>query len=607
MKKGIVKRVLLIMVVMILASCTMLGVGTQSDNSQSDNAQTKKLSPLASDPAFMKSLHVIRNETTNTSSVVRGDGTIIINAMRPDIDSLGVVKDARTGEDTFAYKIVQGEDVKRGSYTDAYSGETYYYPEAINYAVFYDNNGKEIGLKADTYGYELAIGDKIFFDDMKKEYNENLYIFDVKTKEIVKSPKERVTFFGSHVLISSEPYTDDDPKKEILVCDDNLQVLRTIDNYSYSDLKEYEDIKVCEVRRTDIKNTEKALKDLEYGTEYSYKYNYLDENLNFIFEEDIDAGFYFNDSSTVTLHRGDIEFDYDFKNMKTVGEPRQYKGYDNNNDKYWSERRVYDSATEYIKSTNGKYTYVETKIHNGKVLFFAHYPDENENYDDPAYTYKDHVDVYSVDLELLGSYDHLNSIYEEEGFFEADYDAIYDFDLNLIRTFDDKVYISRYTIEDLVYFTDADNQRYETRPKYTIYDKDFNVLYENVVYDSAYSFDDKYFTYAADGKTRILDSSLKVIKEYDREISIQGWYDSKKYKVFTDNNTKRMGIINDKFDIIVDRLKSVNGLEENCFSFANGFKYGLMDYNGLEICSFSIFNTMNEDSRNRDADIRLLE
>ena len=588
--------------VMVFASCT-----NQSTSTQDESATTKKLSPLASDPTFKESIHVVRNDTTNVSSVIKGDGTILLNAMRPYIDSVGVVNDAKTGEVTYIYKQVYGETMGKNSYTDAYSGETYTYSEANNYLTFYDRDGKEIGLTADTYGARMAIGDKIFYEDSTKGYENNLYVYDVKTKKSEKTMKDYITYYGSHLMFSTDPYGIEDEKKEILICDDDFKVIRTIENYSVLNTQKAGNAEVCIVRTNEIINSGKLAKDMIYNVDYRYKYNFLDNNLNFIFSEDVDNEFYIDSSPIVTFHRGDIEFDYDFEKMKVVGEERPYKGYENNNDLYWIKRAPYSLINDAIKELDSKYSYVETKIHDDKVLFFAHYQDDNINYDDPVYTYKDHADLYSLDMELIGSYDNLNSVYEDEGYFQVDHDTIYDFDLNIIKVFNEKVNVSRSSLGDFVYFTDSNDARYNTRPKYNIYDKDFNVLFENVVYDSSYGFDDRYFTYAAEGHTRIVDTNLKVIKEYDKEMSVWSWYENRKYKVFTDIKTKRMGILDENLNIIIEGLKSINGLEDECFSYNNGFRYGLMDYNGLEICSFSMFNTMNEDARSGDEKIRMIE
>ena len=69
----------------------------------------------------------------------------------------------------------------------------------------------------------------------------------------------------------------------------------------------------------------------------------------------------------------------------------------------------------------------------------------------------------------------------------------------------------------------------------------------------------------------------------------------------------RMGVMDDNFNIIINDLKSVTNLEEKSFTYTNGFKYGLMDYDGKVICDFSIFDTMTEDANLNDYKIKYVE
>ena len=592
-----IKKVALILMsaflcILSFASCSSV-VDNKADTAEALDAN---LSPLASDPEFRNSIHLVRNSVTDTYTVVKGDGTIILNTMRPT-DFLYLAKDEKTGEVAYILKQVTGETLEYHSYVDGYSGETYSYPDTKIETIFYNAKGEEIGLRAHTYGSATVVGKKIFYNDLSEPYGDNLYIYDVDTKKSEKAPHGMITYYGSHILLSTEAYGETE-KKEILICDDDLNVVGTIDGYSYDGVNEYDGTKIATI-----------MKNVGTKDNFVYKYNFLDENFNVIFDEPVDARPYANDKDIVTLHRGNEEFDYDFKEKKIVGDVRPYKGYDNVNDQYWQARKVYEPINDKIRSLDEKYTYVDTRIHDDKVLFFAHYSDEEVDYDDSAYQYKDHVDVYSITGELLSSYDHLNVAYEQEGYFLVDFDTIYDFDFNIVKTFDEKVYVERYEIGDLVYFSDRTDEHYNSRPRYNLYDSNFKTLYENVSSDSAYAFNEEnYFVVADDVSTRIIDDKFNVIKEYPgRKFDIYDWYESVDYRIFTDIETDRMGIIDASYNIVVDNLKHVDDLEEKCFTYTNGFRYGLMDYNGKEILSLSIFNTMSEDAKSSDYDIRYVE
>lgn len=614
MKKApkIVGLLLSISIIMILFSCQN-NVSVES----TANVENSNMSYLAEDPEFKNSVHIIRNEDTNTSSIIKGDGTILLKSMRPFIEDLSILKDEISGEARYLSKHVSGDNLEYNEYFDEYEKKTYRYPEETYYTEFYDLNGNEIGLKAKTYVASLAVGDNIFYRDYVDEVDDNLYVYNVKTKKSEKALKSTVGTLGSYVLISSDGYGANAEKKEILVCDENLNVVNTIENYSYRNNIEYDGVKVGAISTVVMNNTEKDISELQYNVDYTYKYNYLDENCNLIFDEPVDNSGYFDNSTIVTFHRDDIEFDFDFKTKKVVGDMRPYSGFDNYNSEYQSERAVYSEMNDNIRSLNPKYNYVDTRICNNyyyddigsygkKILFLAHYSDENENYDDPAYEYKDHCDVYSINGELLTSFDNVNVVYEDEGYILVNYDTLYNFDLEVVKAFDEKVYVERHKMGNLIYFTDEADYQFNSRPKYNIYDKNMEVLYENVISNNTYAFDDKYFVVAFDDLTQLIDENLKVFKEYDTPYEIDDWYDVE-YKIVKNLKTNRMGIMDKNYNIIIKGLKSVSDLEEKSFTYANGFKYGLMDYEGKVICNFSIFDTMSEDAKIKDYDIKYVE
>ena len=68
LKRKMIKSIVLICVALLFASC-----GKAKNTTQNSNIEEKKLSPLASDPAFKNSIHKIRNDATNTYSIVKGD------------------------------------------------------------------------------------------------------------------------------------------------------------------------------------------------------------------------------------------------------------------------------------------------------------------------------------------------------------------------------------------------------------------------------------------------------------------------------------------------------------------------------------------------------
>ena len=89
--------------------------------------------------------------------------------------------------------------------------------------------------------------------------------------------------------------------------------------------------------------------------------------------------------------------------------------------------------------------------------------------------------------------------------------------------------------------------------------------------------------------------------------NINHWYNDVKYYNFKDLDTNRAGVMDPDFNILVDGLKSATYLQEKYFTYLNGFKYGLMDYEGNVLLSYSIFDTMSEDSVRDDYKIKYVE
>ena len=604
-----IKKILcLIMVSVLFCSCAKNKIVDVSNANGTNESKTdnKKHSKLLDDKNFLESLHAIRNERTLTTSIVKGDGTMVMNSMLPTNEYLMILKDAKTGKGRFIKKNLYGLEKEEKTYEDPYSNETITYSDIATSTIFYDMNGKEVGPDKKTYNSNFVLNDKLFVNDESLEYPQSreLYMYDTTNGTLTKTPKNDIFYFGNSVIFSSNPYgysEEDDIVKEILICDENLNVIRKIDGCSFIGVEKNGNTEIGVISYNIIKNNNKELKDLVYGEDYTYKYNYIDSGFNFIFDEPVDSRAYLSDSVVSKIHNGDTEFDFDFSKLEKVGDDRPYSGFENYNDKVQAEKSKYDSKCESIKSKNEKYSYVDASIYKDKVLFFANYFEDV--YDE---NFRSHADIYSIDEKLLMSVDDLNSVWSEQGLFLTDFKYVYDFDLNLVKEFDRETYMQSIDVNGTVFFADNLNRQYESYDHYNIYDEKLNLLYSNIVRSINYAYKD-YLVLADDNSTKIIDKDNNLIKEFDRSFEIWGYYDESDYKTFLDFKTNRMGIIDTNYNIIIDNLKAVSGLEKDCFTFTNGFRYGLMDYDGNEICSFSIFNTMDEDSNLKDYEIGLVD
>lgn len=604
MKKHFILNKILFLTIflVILSSCKI------NNNSTIESKNDKKgTSKLLNDAKFCESLHVIRNETTNTEAVVRGDGTMIFNSMRPEHEYFRICVDNITKEPSYIFRMEQGDSLEEVYYGDP--GETRSYSEPSFRGSFYTTNGEYTGLSAGTYGADLVIGDNIIYKDETERGDANrLYIYNVKTKEKTKAPQSEVYYFNSHIIFSVNPYSvylENPDGDDVIICDNDLNVVKTIDNCGISDTIRNDEVELCLVAINEIVNKDKNEKDLVYNTDYIRRYNYLDKDFNFIFDEPVDNRVDLTNGTIATVHRDDIEYDFDFKKMERVSDVRPYSGADTYNDRYYLDREKYSEKSESIKSKDSKYAYVETRIYKDKVLFFAYY---DGDYDVTTDNFIIPCDIYSEDGELLLKVKNLNVTYEDDGFFLTDYRTIYNFDMEKVKEFDRDTYLNSFTLGDRRFYQSSQNSSYNEYDHFSVFDNSLNEIFTNVRRTITYTYDDCLII-VYDDKTEILDKDLKLIKSFDRSLDIRNWYSDKEleYRAFTDINTNRMGIIDGKYNVIVDNLKAVSGLEELCFSYTNGFRYGLMDYNGDVICSFSIFNTMKEDAKMSDYDIRFIE
>lgn len=597
------KIILMFFVSVVLISCS---TSKEESNSVSTVDNKVEISPLVNDAEFSKTIHKILNLKDYTSAIVRADGTMIMNAIRPENEYLHIIKDERTKEAKYIAKTITGDDKVEHTYGEG--DMSYTYSEPTIETIFYDSDGKEIGLRGNMYDANLAVGDKIFYNSQGEDYYNNLYLYDVKRKETIKLDKSAVYFYANHIILSTVQYVYNDydkGKKELLICDDDLNVIKRIEDYSYYGLDTSSDgeFQIAVVSKVFVKNDKKALSDMTYGEDFEYRYNYLDENFNLIFDTPVEAKSSMGDKTIVKIHEGDVEYDYDLKLKKKVSDDRPYSGFDNYNEMVQAERSKYDLVCEKI-AIEKDYMYADARVYNDIALIFAH---KNDNkYNEEEDVYYDYVDIYDKNEQLLLNNLQLNSVYDEEGYFLVNNDTLYDFNLNVVKQFDTDVYFSRNSKKSKVFYMDDNDKHYRQRPHFNVYDDKMNVLFENVVDVEFYSYDD-YIVLATDDTTKIMDSDLNVIKEYDRSLEIHHWYNESPYRNFVDLKTKREGIIDDKYNIIVDNLKSVSNFEDKCFTFVNGFRYGLMDYNQKVICDFSIFNTMTDDSVQKDFDIRYIE
>ena len=153
-------------------------------------------------------------------------------------------------------------------------------------------------------------------------------------------------------------------------------------------------------------------------------------------------------------------------------------------------------------------------------------------------------------------------------------------------------FIERFDIRD-----QYENNNIDSIKPFKIYDKDFNVLYDNVIKVYEYTLDD-YFVVVDKENTKFIavdnDGKLYVKKVIDRPLDVSNWYSESNKNAFMDLKTGHFGILDEVLNIKVDDLKNAIDLKKDYFTYEKGFSFGLMDYEGNIINKYSIFNTMGE-------------
>ena len=575
--------ILVIVSVSVLISCDKITINEVKTDKK--NSEEKNISKLATDPKFINGIYDIRNPKTNTHMLVKGDGTIVIKTMEPDIEQLGTIQDINKGKINYVYKTFNGEGLDTRVYG---SGDSEYESKELTMrTVFYDTSGNEVGLEANTYSGLYTTEDKIIYRDNDAPYGENdLRVFNVNTKEISKLPYRNLYAFNGNFLMSTDEYGDDNAEKEVtIICDENFEELSRIEGYSLTGIEDRKGVNIVNISKRILKE----------DNSYVRKYNYLDEDYQFIFEEDIDERIWSDTFPILTVRRGDKVFDFDFDKKQIVGEERAYVEEKNDWQLYQEETEKFSDNAEKLRNDGEKYQYVTPFYHDGTVLYIAHKQTNIGMFDD------DEIDVYNDKLELVATFDSLDNQFYEQGYLFVNKDTVYNEKLEVVKKFDTKCMIERVNKFGKTFFSNGTGVDYSTRRGFELYDVNFNKLFDKINYLESYSYDD-YIVLTFENNTVFLDKDLNPARVIEgRTLDINGWYsDTTDYKVFNDLANGRMGIIDKNFNIVIDNMKYIESLNDNYFIYQNGFKYGFMDYEGNPILTFSIFDTMREDAVEKD-------
>ena len=587
MNSRIIKIGVVVLISFSLFACSNNIVqDTKTENAVTTETKSKsEISPIANEDWFKNDIHMLYNPTNNSHSLVRGDGTIILSTLEPMIESIGKVEDIDGKVTNYVYKNFSGEKYIKTNISN--TEEEYVDARPTQRCVVYDRNGKETGLVADMYSPSYSSINKIIYSAADSEYgNGGYHVFDVNTKEVSDLDCDELAVMNGKFLLSTSPWNENVVKEEIRVCDENLNVVKTIEGYSIDGVAKSDGIQYASLR-----------KKIKGGEDSKYTFNFLDSNFDVVFDDDFDERIWTGDQKYLTLRRGDKLIDYSFVDNKIVGEEREYKKEEEvaekqTEEKYTKmERKIEDDNT---KDGEKMYSYVSAFSHGDKVLFIGHLQGNRGMFD------HDPIDVYDAEGKKIAEFDDLSTQFSDQGYLFVNHDTVYNIDMQVVGKLKEKRNIESSTKFDKNYYYDRTGLDYSSVKPFTLYNDKFEPVLENLECIEMDVYDD-YITVVDSEGTKLIDKDFNVFKKIDRKIDIRTWYDNKSgFNAFEDLENERMGVIDKDYNIVVDKMKYLGSLEEKFFTYQNGFEYGFMDYEGRPIIKYSIFNTMMEDSVGAD-------
>ena len=574
----------------LLFSCTKMekvdhaSAGASEDAITKNANQANEISPIANEPWFRDDIHILSNPTNRANSLVKGDGTILLTTLEPDIESLGKITDVNSKVTNYIYKNYTGENYIKKNISN--TEEELIDAIPTQKCVVYDRNGNETGLVANTYSPNYSSKNIIIYSAEDDEGIGAYFAYNVNTKQKQKIECDEIYVMNNRFLLSTSPWNDNVKNEEILVCDENLDLVKKIEGYSIDGVTKIDNLEFASLR-----------KKIKGGDDAEFKYNFLNSDFEIYFENDVDERMWTGNQTKMSLRTDNKIIDYSFVDNKIVSEEREYnkeaEDIEKQNEEKYSnmEKKIQDDNT---KDGVEKYSYVNRFKHDNKVLYIGHKQGNLGMFDHDA------IDVFDENGEKLAEFDDLSNQFSDVGYIFVNHDTLYNIDMNVVGKLKEKRNIEMYTKFDKTYFNDSIGLDYGSVKPFTLYNEKMEPLLENLECIEMNSFDDYIMIVDSEG-TKLLDKDRNVVKIFDRKLDIKPWYESvTTNKVFEDLDTSRMGIIDKDLNIVVDKMKYIGELESKYFTYQNGFEYGFMDYEGRPIIKYSIFDTMMEDANSAD-------
>ncbi len=597
-----------------------------------------------------KGIYEVKNHREGGSIFVDETGKIILKS-EPNA-KVGAIKDLFTNEISMLYRTYgkmyeyaeeqyKMDDHGYEDWVRKYDGLI---PEKTEY---YDLTGNNISLENEVIA---IVGEKVI---LKNGNIINMLLNNKYHLEGIKNVSTNIEYyvkkFGDKVIVSetekikNEKNITIDEKWVAYVYDINLKLIKKLDGYRVP--QGSDEFQKGEKKYINTQHLDKYAKD-EYGYEdITATPKYLNEELELEQENTIEFLFFENNVDKLETTINDEEkkiilYDIDVKTCQRIEMGNKHYYYIHTND---SSHFIYNDKGNRVKSfpslanesynimyTDENYIIIRDNISESISVYDDKFVLKTKlNYDkklrvkrvlNGKYYLVGDKSLYNKEFaQVFNATGNIKTPFDKYIFVTGDNSQVYDVNLKKIKSFNEKVVnVDSILINDKEYFNISGKTFSNTL------DSNFNVILSNHVgWSNDYVFglqqiykDGVSFKY--DGKSKhivvergynveIYDLNFKKLEEVKREdnqrfegfvvdekgdeyIVIGNWdyvyYDSpgnyELYKVGT-------GYLLRDFYFIGD-------LTKDHFTFANGFYYGLMDYDLNILCQYSIFDKMDDDA-----------
>lgn len=543
-------------------------------------------------------IYCIVNPTSGAQIITNKEGEVLLANTDPDFESIEIVYDVLSNEQSFLFKNYKGEhpvDVVESAFEK----------EPSSRAVFYSLNGEEIGFEIEDFLKAGSVGNKVLCSCIDK-----LVVFDTLKKEKREYTPRAFVGCGNVILLYDNSLFFD--TKGVLILDKDLNELHRYDEYIYFENKDAIKIDNKQYKR---------IRKLIDSNRRIYTFNMLDENGNKIFPEDFENEIEF-DTRVEELLFGNVIIKYDFVNQMIVSTPSiiseeqremivndtAYARLMQKPNEIFESLKYSDENIEKIKSTIStpvdSYLHVYKWSYEDKVLYYASYHGGIEiatwstadGTIEEEGTYWFSYNIYDGEANLLfenvAEWDLLTNL-KDYGYLGIK-NGIYDFDMNKVAECDEDDRFEIYKIDNRTYFVNNYKRvgrhfREEKHNSIYVYDDMFNELFSNLE-DFKYFEKTKLIAMTDKDSTKFYDDKFRILKDLNTKVYMIHNY-TDKYYTFINNSMDRYGIVDRNGKICVSGLKKVSHLADDYFVYQNGFRYGIMDYEGNAIMSFSIFDS----------------